>query len=71
MKVKLALFIMDHLLWVNVGVLVLVGAIASRTLIDHSRGSSRDRVWRCDADISSQLKPRDPLAPSGASVASL
>jgi adenylate cyclase len=32
-KVKFALFIMDHLFWVIVGVLLLVGAIASRTSV--------------------------------------
>ena len=33
MTVKLLLFIMDHLHWVQLGVLALVGAIASQTSI--------------------------------------
>ena len=33
MKIKLALFLMDHLFWLIAGVLVLVGAVASRTSI--------------------------------------
>ena len=59
MKVKLALFIMDHLLWVNLGVLVLVGAMASRT----SMTLAVVLVVACGAALQAFLHNSNPVTP--------
>ncbi len=59
MKVKLVLFIMDHLLWVQLGVLALVGAIASQTSIT----LAVVLVIACGVAIPAFLHNSNPLTP--------
>lgn len=59
MKVKLVLFMMDHLFWVITGVLALVGAIASRTSIP----LAVVLVIACGAAIQTFLHNANPLTP--------
>jgi adenylate cyclase len=58
-KVKWVLFIMNHLLWVQLGVLALVGAIASRTSIT----LAVVLVLACSVALHAFLHNANPLTP--------